>query len=86
MDELTRLRKENKELKRILKEYGYIFVDENIQLNREQRLEIFMNYFKGRTDVYADKYFSKKHQRYIYTFACDHKFIKNVCPIGRQKV
>lgn len=85
MEELEYLRKENKELKRLLKEYGHIFIDENIQLDREKRLEIFMNYFKGRTDVYAQKFYSKKHQRYEYAFVCNNKFIKGVCPIGQKK-
>lgn len=44
-----------------------------------------MNYFKGRTDVYAQKFYSKKHQRYEYAFVCNNKFIKGVCPIGQKK-
>ena len=85
MNELMKLKKENEELRRLLKEYGYIFIDENIQLTKEERLNIFMDYFKGRNDVYATKFYSKKYQRYAYTFVCQNKFIKNVCPIHKTK-
>lgn len=85
MDELTRLKKENEELKRILREYGYIYVDEHLLLNKEERLDIFMDYFKGRNDVYASQYYSKKNNRYEYSFVCENKFKKDVCPIINKK-
>lgn len=85
MDELERLKKENQELKRILKELGYVFVDENMQLNKQQRLKIFMDYFRGRNDVYALKYYSKKNKRYEYSFVCQNKFKKGICSIGKGK-
>lgn len=85
MGELDQLRKENVELKRKLKELGYTFIDENIQLNKQERLNIFMDFFKGRTDVYATKYYSKKHNRYEYSFVCENKFKNGICPIGKKK-
>ena len=53
MDELNKLRRENKKLKKILKDLGYIYIDDNFKLNKEQRLNVFIDYFKGRSDVYA---------------------------------
>ena len=85
MNELEKLKKENTELKKKLKELGYIFVDENIQLNKQERLKIFMDYFKGRTDIYAKKYFNRKNNRYEYSFVCENKFKKGICPIGKKK-
>lgn len=85
MNELIQLKKENAELKRKLKELGYIFDDENIQLNKQERLAIFKDYFKGRTDVYAQKYYSKKNNRFEYSFVCENKFKQGVCFIGKKK-
>ncbi len=85
MDELNKLRRENKKLKKILKDLGYIYIDDNFKLNKEQRLNVFIDYFKGRSDVYASKYFSKKNNRYEYSFVCKNKFLKRVCLITENK-
>lgn len=85
MNELEKLKKENLELRKKLKELGYVFIDENIHLDKQKRLDIFMNYFRGRTDVYAVKYYSKKNNRYEYSFVCENKFKQGICPIGKKK-
>lgn len=84
MDELTRLKKENMQLKCILKELGYIFPSEDINLTSNQKLKIYMNYFKGRSDIYATKYWSQKNNKYQYTFECSNKF-KAYCNINKGK-
>ena len=81
MDELPKLKQENQQLKQILKELGYVFVDNDIVLNKEKKLGIFMSYFKGRNDIYACKYFNKKINKYSYSFVCQNKFLKGICPI-----
>ena len=54
-EELLKLQNENKKLKDLLKQYGYQYIDDNLILDTEMRLNIFMDYFKGRTDVYPYK-------------------------------
>lgn len=84
MDELLKLKEENRKLKKLLNELGYTFIDEEMVLSKEKRIEIFMNYFKGRNDVYASKYFNKKLNKFSYSFECQNKFKKNICPISRK--
>lgn len=76
MDKLTQLKNENRKLKEILKNLGYIFTEDNIYLTKEERLNIFMSYFKGRNDVYALKYFHKKENKFKYSPVCSNKFNK----------
>lgn len=85
MDQLKKLKEENEKLKNILKELGYVYIDENVQLDKDKRLQIFMNYFKGRTDVYSKKYYHKKDKKYKYSFECQNKFKRDICPISKNQ-
>lgn len=74
--ENNKLKEENEYLKSLLIQNGILF--ENRQkLMAQQQLEIFMSYFKGRTDVYASKYWDKKKNKPGYTFSCNNKFSFN---------
>lgn len=84
MDKLTQLKNENRKLKEILKNLGYIFTEDNIYLTKEERLNIFMSYFKGRNDVYALKYFHKKENKFKYSPVCSNKFNKKICLLSKD--
>lgn len=84
-NEIEKLREENKKLKELLKENGYHYYDEELVLDKDDRLNIYMDYFKGRNDVYPYKYYSKKTEKYEYAaFDCFNKF-KHICPITKGK-
>lgn len=59
---IEKLEKENKELKE--KIYGKIEVKdlpkESKDISNEEKIKIFMEVFKGRTDLYAKRWTSKK--------------------------
>lgn len=79
MDELTKLKEENQKLKEILKNLGYIFIEDDIHLSKQDRLKIYMSYFRGRNDIYAAKYFSNKKGTFQYSPVCLNKFNKKIC-------
>lgn len=79
MDELTKLKEENQKLKEILKNLGYIFIEDDIHLSKQDRLKIYMSYFRGRNDIYAAKYFSNKKGTLQYSPVCLNKFNKKIC-------
>lgn len=84
LEENRKLKAENKKLKEILQSNGYQYF-EDVTLDRNERLRIYMDYFKGRTDVYPYKYFNKKQNKYTFgAFECLNKF-KNNCPITQGK-
>lgn len=93
MDELTRLKEENlklidenRKLKCLLKQYGYQYIDEELTLDSEQRLKIFMDYFKGRADVYPYKYYNKKKDKYIFSaFKCINYYKSDFCLVKQGK-
>lgn len=86
LEENKKLKEENQKLKDILKSNGYYYLDENILLNRNDRLRIYMDYFKGRTDVYPYKYFNKKLNKDSFAaFNCFNKFNYS-CPITKGKM
>ena len=89
---IEKLEKENKGLKE--KIYGKIeekeLPEENRAISNEEKIKIFMNLFKGRTDLYAKRWTSNKTGRTGYspvcrnefnTYKCDKPKIKcNECP------
>lgn len=93
MDELKRLTEENKKLidentklKQLLKQYGYQYIDDELILNTEQRLTLFMDYFKGRIDVYPYKYFNKKKNKYTFSaFKCLNYYKNDFCLVKQGK-
>ncbi|MDL2320038.1 hypothetical protein LJC45_02770 [Alistipes sp. OttesenSCG-928-B03] len=49
------------------------------------KIELFMSLFGGRTDVYAKRCYSKKHESAYYVPACRNEWVKGVCERGRTK-
>jgi superfamily II DNA or RNA helicase len=51
----------------------------------EEKIALFMSLFRGRTDVYAKRCYSKKHGNGYYTPVCKNEWIKGVCYKTRTK-
>lgn len=62
----------------LLKEQSSKEEDNTSFLNREEKVKIFMSYFKGRDDVYPYLSFDKKNVKY-YTPACFNEWKKGIC-------
>ena len=82
---IKKLEKENEFLKNELRKRGYIFIEENISLNTQQKMEIYLDYFKGRQDIYAKKYYSNKTNTTGWTPACLNEFKEGYCLKGKIK-
>ena len=83
---IEKLEKENKELKE--KIYGKIeekeLPKESRDISNEEKVKIFMEVFKGRTDVYAKRWTSKKTGNSGYSPVCKNDF--NIYKCDKQKV
>lgn len=86
---IEELQKENKELKE--KMYGKIN-DEEKELQKEskiisteEKVRIFMDIFKGRTDLYAKRWESNKTGKTGYTPVCKNEFSTFKCDKPRVK-
>ena len=51
----------------------------------EEKIELFMSLFRGRTDVYAKRCYSKKHGSSYYVPACKNEWVRDVCDRTRMK-
>jgi hypothetical protein len=51
----------------------------------EEKIELFMSLFCGRTDVYAKRCYSKKHGNSYYIPACKNEWARGVCDKTRTK-
>ena len=51
----------------------------------EQKIELYMSLFRGRTDVYANRCYSKKHDSSYYIPACKNEWVRGVCEKPRIK-
>lgn len=84
---IERLEKENKELKE--KIYGKL--EENTlpkeakSISNEEKIKIFMNVFKGRTDLYAKRWISNKTEKAGYSPVCANDFNLYKCDKPRVK-
>ncbi|MDO4191997.1 MAG: DEAD/DEAH box helicase family protein [Erysipelotrichaceae bacterium] len=72
------------ELERLLKQYGIFVVDPNKKFSTSEKIQVFQDYFRCRTDIYAERYFSKKNNKYGWSPVCDNSFEKN-CPKRQGK-
>ena len=75
------LKKENNYLKRLLQEnnivYSQIRVVENVDYSKEEKIKIYSDYFKGRTDIFAERYFRKLDNKKGYSPVCSNKYSIN---------
>ena len=51
----------------------------------EKKIELFMSLFRGRTDVYAKRCYSKKHDSSYYIPACKNEWARGICDRTRVK-
>jgi hypothetical protein len=51
----------------------------------ESKIELFMSLFRGRTDVYAKRCYSKKHESSYYIPACKNEWVRGVCDRVKTK-
>lgn len=51
----------------------------------EEKIELFQSLFQGRTDVYAKRCYSKKHNSSYYIPACKNEWLRGVCDRTRVK-
>jgi hypothetical protein len=51
----------------------------------EEKIELFQSLFRGRTDVYAKRCYSKKHDSSYYVPACKNEWVKGLCDRARVK-
>ena len=51
----------------------------------EEKIELFMSLFRGRTDVYVKRCYSKKYGSNYYIPACKNEWVKDVCDRMRVK-
>lgn len=51
----------------------------------EEKIKLFLSLFRGRTDVYAKRCYSKKHDSSYYIPACKNEWIRGLCDRTRVK-
>jgi len=51
----------------------------------DEKIELFMSLFRGRTDVYAKRCYSKKYESSYYIPACKNEWVRGVCDRTRTK-
>jgi superfamily II DNA or RNA helicase len=51
----------------------------------DEKIELFQSLFRGRSDVYAKRCYSKKHESSYYIPACKNEWVKGVCDRTRIK-
>ena len=84
---IEKLEKENKELKEKIygKQPEKIKIESNKAISNEEKIKIFMKVFKGRTDVFAKRYISKKTGKAGYAPVCKNEFNKFKCDKPKVK-
>jgi len=51
----------------------------------EEKIELFMSLFRGRTDIYAKRCYSRKHDNSYYIPACKNEWVRGVCNRAQTK-
>lgn len=51
----------------------------------DEKIELFQSLFRGRTDVYAKRCYSKKHNSSYYIPACKNEWVRGLCDRTRVK-
>lgn len=67
------------ELEDLLKAHGIFVISPDQKLSADEKITFFMDYFRCRTDIYAERFFSRKKQIWGWAPACDNNF-KDFCP------
>ena len=87
IDIINKLQQENKELKEKLYENSnkHGLSQKTKVISNEEKLQTFMDLFKGRTDVYAKKWTSNKTGKTGYSPVCKNEFNIYKCDKPRIK-
>ncbi|MDL2322846.1 DEAD/DEAH box helicase family protein [Bacteroidales bacterium OttesenSCG-928-A17] len=51
----------------------------------DEKIELYLSLFRGRTDVYAKRCYSKKHDSSYYVPACKNEWVRGLCDKARVK-
>ena len=91
---------ENEELKSILSQHGIVYstikcADEStafssiiyppIKLSLDEKIALFRNFFKGRDDVFARRWFSKTTEKGGYQPVCINEWRRGICDKKKHK-
>ncbi len=84
---INKLEKENKQLKERI--YGKLEEKESVKkvkiISNEEKVKLFMEIFKGRTDVYAKRWTSNRTGKSGYSPVCKNEFSTYKCDKPRVK-
>lgn len=94
MEKLTELQNKIDELIKERDYYKSLLIKNNIdfslfsslqpsKLTKEEKISLYMDYFKGRSDVYAERWESTTKSG--YSVVCINKFVKGKCDITNTK-
>ncbi len=84
INENRRLKEENKKLKALLKEHNIDYdACNDVVFSTADKLKIYMSYFKGREDVYAEKYIKDGKKNYVKV--CENRFARGLCDLQKYK-
>lgn len=82
--EIEKLKEENKRLKELLNKHKISYeVFNNKEYSTAEKIRIYMSYFKGREDAYAEKYVQKDGKK-GYAKACSNRF-SSLCNYQKYK-
>ena len=91
---------ENEELKSILSQHGIVYssikrADESaafssityppIKLSLDEKIALFRNFFKGRDDVFARRWFNKTTEKGGYQPVCINEWRRGICDKKKHK-
>lgn len=78
LDQIELKDKRIHELEEQLKANGIFVMSADQKLSADEKIMVFMDYFRCRTDIYAERFYSKKKQSWGWAPACNNNF-SNVC-------
>jgi hypothetical protein len=82
--ENKKLKEENNRLKELLRKNNIDYTNENEKiLTTDDKIKIYLCYFKGRNDVYAEKYI--KDGKKAYAKVCNNRFNRALCDVSKYK-
>ncbi|MBQ7991670.1 MAG: DEAD/DEAH box helicase family protein, partial [Solobacterium sp.] len=61
-------------LERVIKSYGLYVPDTEVKFGNEEKIRIFMDYFRCRPDLYAERFYSRKKESFGWNPVCRNSF------------
>ncbi len=88
LNKYNKLLKENEYLKGLLKKNNINFEEvkiiDKVEMNNDEKIELFLSYFKGRSDVFATRYESTEGKT-GYSPVCKNRFANGICDFRKYK-